>query len=251
METRNATILGMVGGALLVVALVAGAFGAVALTNSAAVQAQTGGVTAMRQVTVVGQGEIRVTPDQATVQIAVETNAPTTGEALEQNNRQSQTVIDQIKQLGVAAQDIQTSGFNIYATYDAQGSSITGYTVSNTVTVTIRDLAQTGTLLDQVVQAGANRVYGISFGLSNPEAIQNQARDAAVANARARAEQLAKASGVMLGNVLVISENIGAGPAVPMAMTMRNEAMSAAAPVPVQAGEQLVTVQVQITYELR
>ena len=122
METRNATILGMVGGALLVVALVAGAFGAVALTNSAAVQAQTGGVTAMRQVTVVGQGEIRVTPDQATVQIAVETNAPTTGEALEQNNRQSQTVIDQIKQLGVAAQDIQTSGFNIYATYDAQYS---------------------------------------------------------------------------------------------------------------------------------
>jgi uncharacterized protein len=251
METRNATILGLLGGALLVIALAAGAFAAVALSGPSSAQAQPGGVNAMRQITVIGQGEVRVAPDQATVQIGVETSAPTTREALDQNTAQAEAIIEQIRQLGVAERDIQTSGFNIYATYNEDGRTVTGYTVSNTVLVTIRDLGQAGALLDQVVTAGANRVYGISFGLSNPEEAMANARDAAVANARARAERLAQGSGASLGNVLVITENLGAGPVMPMPAAMRDEAMGAGKAVPVQAGEQLVSAQIQVTYELR
>lgn len=251
METRNATIFGMIGGALLVIALAAGAFAAVSINRAGAVQAQPGGVNAMRQVTVIGRGEVKLAPDQATVQIGVETRASTTREALDQNNAQAQAIVDEIKQLGVEERDIQTSGFNIYANHSDNGRTITGYTVSNNVMVTIRNLDQAGALLDQVVSAGANRIYGINFGLSDPESALAQARDAAVTNARERAERLAQGSGASVGSVLVITENIGSDPVMPMPAMMRSEALDAGATVPVQAGEQSFRAQVQVTYELR
>jgi uncharacterized protein len=251
METRNATILGLLGGALLVIALAAGAFAAVTVSGPRAAQAQVGGVSMARQVTVIGQGEVRMAPDQATIQIGVETSAPTTREALEQNSSQAATIIEQLKQIGVAERDIQTSGFNIYANYNEDGRTVTGYTVSNSVMVTIRDLQQTGALLDQVVAAGANRIYGISFGLSDREAALAEARDAAVANARERAERLAQGSGASLGSVLVITESIGSGPVMPMPAAMYDEAVGTGRAVPVQAGEQTISAQVQVTYELR
>ncbi|NTU84456.1 MAG: SIMPL domain-containing protein, partial [Chloroflexales bacterium] len=116
METRNATLLGLLGGALLVIALAAGAFAGVMFTRPAPAQAQGSGVPGMRQVTVIGSGEARIAPDMATVQIGVETTAPTTQEALAQNTAQAQAIIDQLKQLGVADKDLQTRGFNIYPT---------------------------------------------------------------------------------------------------------------------------------------
>jgi uncharacterized protein YggE len=249
METRNPTLVGALAGALLIAVLALGAVAGFALARPVPAQAQGPGVAGLRQVTVIGSGESRVTPDIATVQIGVETTAPTTQEALAQNNTQAQAIIDQVKQLGVADKDIQTSGFNIYATYDNDGRSVTGYTVSNMVTVVIRDLAQAGALLDQVVQAGANRVYGISFGVSDPKAAQAQAREAAVADARERAEQLARASGAQLGSVLVVSESIGSGPVVPMPMMER--AQAAGGNVPMQSGEQVIGASIQVTFELR
>lgn len=251
MEPRTTTLVGVLAGALLVAVLALGALAALTFARPAPAQAQSIGVPGMRQVTVVGQGEVRITPDLATVQLGVESAAPTVQEALAQNTAQAQAIIDQIKTLGVADKDIQTSSFNIYANYSNEGRTITGYTVSNIVMVTIRDLQQAGDLLDRVVQVGANRVYGISFGLSDPSAAQAQARDAAMADARARADQYARAGSAALGSVLVITENLGSGPIVPVAAAMRGEGAQAGAPVPVQAGEQLITAQVQVTYELR
>jgi uncharacterized protein YggE len=249
MDTRNSTLIGVLAGALLVAVLAVGALAGLAFARPAPAQAQNVGVPGMRQVTVTGQGEVRVIPDLAVMQLGVETTAPTTQEALAQNTAQAQAIIDQLKALGVAEKDIQTSGFNIYAAYANEGRTITGYTVSNMVQVTIRDLAQAGALLDQVVQVGANRVYGISFGLSDPGAAQAQARDAAMADARDRAEQYARAGGATLGNVLVITENLGS--ITPLPAMIRDEAAQAGAPVPVQPGEQTVTAQIQVTYELR
>ncbi len=251
MELRTTTLVGVLAGALLVAVLALGALAVLTFTRPAPAQAQSIGVPGMRQVTVVGKGEVRVTPDLATVQLGVETAAPTVQEALAQNTAQAQAIIDQIKALGVEDKDIQTSSFNIYANYSSEGRTITGYTVSNIVMVTIRNLQQAGDLLDRVVQVGANRVYGISFGLSDPSDAQAQARDAAMADARARADQYAQAGSATLGNVLVITENLGSSPVVPVFADMRGEGAQAGAPVPVQAGEQLITAQVQVTYELR
>jgi uncharacterized protein YggE len=247
MNTRKPALIGFLGGLALTATLALGALAGFAFGPQSA-QAQTV-ATGTRQVTVVGTGETRVAPDMATVQIGVENTAATTREALAQNTAQARAVIDKIKELGVADKDIQTSGFNIYATYNNDGRTITGYTVSNTVVVTIRDLAKAGDLLDKVVQSGANRVYGVSFGVSDPKAAMAQARDAAMADARARAEQLARAGGAQLGLVLVINENIGAPPVLPLPAMGRAEAMDAA--VPVQAGEQAISASVQVTYALR
>lgn len=201
------------------------------------------------QVTVVGVGTARATPDTARVEIGVETEADTTADALAENNTQVQRVIDRIQQLGVEEADIQTSSFNISPSYNRDGDEITGYTVRNTVNVTIRDLAQAGDVLDEVVAVGANRVFGISFSVDDPAALQETARAAAVANARARAEQLADAAGVTLGDVLVITENIGAGPPVPVLSAP--SADTAAESVPVQSGQQEISASVQITYALQ
>lgn len=227
------------------------ALAAVGLLRPAQTVTAQPGVSNMPQIVVIGTGEVKVEPDIATITIGVETKAPTTQEALAQNSAQAQAIIERIRQLGVEAKDIQTTGINIYPFYDEQGQNIIGYTVSNMVNVTIRNIAQAGDLIDQVVQVGANRLYGVSFGVSDTEAVMAQAREAAVANARARAEQMARASGASLGRVLFITENFGASPIpVPMMADAYGAPAARSAP-PVQPGQQTYSATVQITFELR
>src|SRR5215213_2768480 len=246
--TRRISLTIGVAAALLLLAILAGMVG---LLYARPVTAQTSaGVQGMRQVTVVGHGEVKGAPDTATVQIGVETEAATAKDALAQNSAQAQAVQEQLSKLGVDAQDMQTSNFSINPTYGNDGRQVTGYHVSNMVTVKVRQIGQAGTLLDQVVQAGANSIYGISFSVENPEALLDQARKAAIENARARATQLASASGTAVGDVLVINENVGAQP-IPMPMLARAEGAAANQAVPVQPGEQSFSVDVQVTFGLK
>lgn len=226
------------------------ALAAVSLFRPAQTATAQTGVANMPQIVVIGTGEVKVEPDIASIMIGVETSAPTTQEALAQNSAQAQAIIDQIRQLGIEERDIQTSGINIYPVYDNEGRNITGYTVNNTVNVTVRNIGQAGSLIDRVVQVGANRVYGISFGVSDPERVLTQAREAAVANARARAEQMARASGTTLGRVLFITENMGASPLPIPVMAQARAEMDSMAP-PVQPGQQTYSASVQVTFELR
>lgn len=246
MTQRMLTTIGLIAAALLVAVLV----GVFALLFARPATAQTQGVTGMRQVTVVGHGEAKGRPDTATVQIGVQTQAPDAKDALAQNNQQTAAVQAKLKELGIEDKDIQTSNFNINPTYDNDGRKVSGYAVSNTVSVTIRNIDQAGALLDQVVQAGANSIYGINFSVSNPEDLLGQARTAAVQNANARATQLAQAGGAAVGEVLVITENVGSAPPMPM-MARAEAGMAADSSVPVQAGEQTLSVDVQVTYALR
>jgi uncharacterized protein len=243
--------IGITIGTIAAVLLLAVLAGVVGLLYARPATAQTSvGVPGMRQVTVVGHGEIKGRPDTATVQIGVETEAGAAKDALAQNNTQAQAIQQKIKDLGVAEKDIQTSGFNIGPVYGSDGRQVTGYHVSNMVTVTIRKLDQAGTLLDQVVQAGANSIYGISFSVENPQTLLEQARQQAMQDAKARASQLATAGGAAVGDVLVISENIGAQPPAPMPMAARADAAQAPT-VPVQPGEQSFSADVQVTFALR
>jgi uncharacterized protein len=225
--------------------------GMVGLLYARPATAQTSvGVTGMRQVTVVGRGEVKGRPDTATVQIGVETEAAAAKDALAKNTDEASALQAKLKELGVAEADIQTSNFSIYPTYGTDGRQITGYHVSNSVTVKIRALDKAGTLLDQVVQAGANSVNGISFSVDDPQALLSQAREQAMRDARSHADLLAKAGGAAVGDVLVITENVGAQPPMPLAMPMAAEAADSKA-VPVQPGEQSFNLEVQVTYQLR
>jgi uncharacterized protein YggE len=229
--------------AILVVALVAIAG---ALMVRPAVAQSEAAIPDRRHITVVGHGEAEGRPDTASVQIGVTTEATTAQEALAQNNAQAQAIHAKLRELEIDPKDIQTSNFSIVPTYDKEGREVTSYRVSNTVTVTIHNLDQAGTLLDQVVQAGANRINGISFRVSDLAALQEQARASAMQNAHAKATQFAQAVGATLGPALVITENVGGQPPVPL-MT---EVAGKGGGVPIEPGQQQTSVAVQVTYAL-
>ena len=236
----------LAGGVIAVLILAAGALGALFARPGAVQAAQMGG-SYVRQITVVGTGEARGTPNQATVQLGVQTEAAVARDALAENTTKMNALIAKLKELGVAAKDIQTSNFNISPMIGENGRTVTAYQVSNNVSVVIRDVAKAGDLLDDVVAAGANTVYGISFSIDNPQALQAQARDAAIADARTRAQAMAQAAGGSVGQVLSISETIGAAP---QPLMYRAE-MAQDSAAPIEAGEQALSAQVQITFELK
>lgn len=246
MTSRSTAIMSIVASALLLLALAG--IGALLFTRPAAAQSNSG-VPGMRQVSVLGHGEVKARPDTATIQIGIDTEAANAKDALAQNNTQAQALQQKLAELKIDTKDIQTSNFSISPTYGNDGRQVTGYRVSNVVTVTIRNLDSAGTLLDQVVQAGANNIYGISFSVADTQKLMEQARQAAMADAKVRATQLATAGGAAVGDVLIISENVSAPP-VPMPMLDRAAAQGAPS-VPVQAGEQSISIDVQATFALR
>lgn len=255
MNNRFTTLI--IAIALVVLAVSAGTLG-VLLTRPQTVQGAAQSTiqgaqvvtSPIRQITVVGQGEAKAAPDTASIQLGVQTEAATAREALTSNNTQMDALIVKLKEQGVAERDIQTSNIGIYPRYDNNGRSVDAYQVTNTVTVRIRDITQTGALLDKVVDAGANNVNGISFLINDSTKLQQSARDAAIADARARAQSMAQSAGVSLGDVLAISEVIGQ-PSMPMMLRAESASMAGGGDAPVQSGEQTIGAQVQMTFELK
>jgi uncharacterized protein YggE len=199
-----------------------------------------------RTITVVGEGTAAASPDLARVSIGVVTFAPTATEATKENNDKMTGIINTLKDLGIADKDIQTTNYSISPEFSSQKgetNQITGYRVSDTVQVTVRNLDKIGTVLDQVTQAGANNISGISFGIENPATLQAEARAQAFADAQARAEDLAKLGGIQLGEILSISESTGGGP-VPVANALSSTA-------PIQPGQTEVHIQIQVIYAIQ
>ena len=199
-----------------------------------------------------GDGEVLVTPDIAIVNIGVTSRATDAAAALAANSADLAKVIDAIKAAGVAEKDIGTSGFNINPVYrqtdqpSDQPPAIIGYEVSNQVRVTIRDVKSSGGILDAVVKAGANQVYGIAFDIADRKAAAEGAIKAAIADARAKAELMAEAAGVRLVRILSINANENGGGGVPVFARMDMKA----APAPVMPGERPVSANASITWEI-
>ena len=154
-----------------------------------------------RRLTVTGRGEVRAVPDVASMSIGVETEAKTPGEALDRNAVRITAVIQRLEQAGISSKDIQTSQLGIWPVHDErqQPRRIVAYRAANRLDVTLRDVGRLGAILDQVVADGANTVNGPIFSVAAPAPLLQAARDAAVADAIAKAERFAAAAGVTLG----------------------------------------------------
>jgi uncharacterized protein YggE len=207
-----------------------------------------------RTISVTGNGIAYGTPDVAHVQIGVQSRGSDPGQAVDDNNTRMQALIAAIQGMGVAEQDLQTTNFSVYVQqdYDPQTGrplETINYVVDNTLSVTVRDTNLLGDVLSGAVEAGANTIYGVSFSVADPAALEGQARDKAVADARARAEQLAQAAGVTLDSVLTISEYTSGGQPIPIMREAADAAIGGA--VPVQTGQIQVNMQVNITYTIR
>jgi len=208
-----------------------------------------------------GHGEIMAKPDTAYVTSGVTSQAATAKDALAANTADMTALIGVLKDAGVAEEDIQTSGFAVNPNYiysdqrDANGyqlpPKISGYTVTNSVTVHVRDLSILGTMLDKEVSVGANTINGINFAVEDPSALYDQARKAAFADAKGKADLYADAAGVGLGAIENISENQGyTQPPQPYLYKATAAAADRSAPVAVEAGQLTFSIDVAITWDL-
>lgn len=189
-------------------------------------------------------------PDVATISAGVVSQAMKAGEAMAANAKAMTATIAALKRAGVADRDIQTQSISLQPQYrygDNQPPQLTGYQASNRVSVRIRDLAGAGGVIDALVSAGANQIEGPTLSVEHPEAALDEARTGALAIARARAELYAKAAGLTVRRIVRISESDGAPPIIrPMAMA----AMKRADSTPLEAGEQELTVNLSVVFEL-
>jgi hypothetical protein len=206
-----------------------------------------------RRLVVNGTGEASARPDLAVISAGVVVQAETASAALADNTRAMNAVLEQLRGSGLPAEDVQTSQFSVTPLFDNRRPDpqtpappkIVGYQVSNQVTARVRGLDQLGAVLDGLVSAGANSINGPWFEIAEPEQLQDQARDAAVADAIAKAERYAAAAKVELGEVISIEEGGSYAPPRPM---MRAEAM--AADVPIAPGQTEVSASVTMTFAI-
>lgn len=204
-----------------------------------------------------GSGDAAVAPDLAIVTLSVAETRKTAREALDVANGAMAKVIEALKKDGVAARDLQTSGLSIQAQYaypqNEDGTPkppvLTGYAVSNSLTIRIRDISKVGSVIDQAVTLGINQGGDIRFTNEDPTKTVATARTEAVKDAIEKARTLAEAAGVKLGRILEISESTNSDEPRPLA-AMRMAKESADGAVPVEAGENSYAVNVNVTFAI-
>lgn len=197
------------------------------------------------QIVVTGHGEIKVAPDRATIQIAVQTRAATATEAAAQNATKQQAVLSALRALGLTNDQLSTVNYQVYPEqrYE-QGKDpvIVGYNVTNTVVADIRRLDQVGKVIDAALSRGSNLISSLQFYASNTQAARRTAIGSAIENARGDAEAAARAAGGSLGPLLEINVT-GFVPPQPRPMMMAKAAQMDAA-TPINPGEETLAVDV-------
>jgi uncharacterized protein len=213
--------------------------------------AQSAGVPAAKTpfIEVSGRGSVQAEPDMATIRIGVTTENAKVQDAVSANTAATEKVLSELQQASIDKKDLKTSNFSVYPQYKTEGENkhqVITYRVSNTVTVTIRDISKVGDILAKAVVAGSNQITGPSFSVSKPEKYMNEARKKAVENALEKARTYAGAAGLQLGPILEISE-----PGLPTPVNFTMARSAAAAPVPIEAGEEKLEAQIFLVVELK
>lgn len=222
------------------------------------------GVSATNTITVNGDGEVFAIPDTATFSVTVQEIAKDVKSAQDTATKKSNDIIAYLKAQGVADTDIQTTDYSVNPQYDwSQGvcpqsgycppgkQTLSGYQVSQTLTVKVKDTTKAGTLLSGVGSRGASQVSGLTFTIDNPDQLQANARDKAIAKAKSKADELAKSLGVSIVRVVGFSEN-GASPVYfAKSMGMSADAVAPAAAPEIPTGQNKITSNVSITYEVQ
>jgi uncharacterized protein len=230
------------GAALLVAAVLGASVGARAEPPQPTPQPQA-------RVIVDGEGSVRVAPDYAQVNAGVTTRAKTAKQATAANSKLMSAVTAALVNAGIGQKDIQTSRFSVEPVYVSQGanteSKLTGFSASNQVNVRVRQIAKVGEILDRLVTAGATNVGGVSFLHSDLSRTLDNAREAAIADARRKAEVYAHAAGLTLGRVAWITEESGYAPPFPVGAPR-----ALAAAVPISPGEDTLRVQITVGFEI-
>ena len=208
-----------------------------------------------RLISLTGHGEVRAVPDMAVINMGVVSSAETARAALDANTKAMTELMANLKAASIDDKDISTSNFSVnprldYGQNGGQVPKLVGYDVTNSVTVIVHKIDGLGALLDKAVSSGSNQINGISFSVSKPDDAMDEARKLAVKDATHKAQIYAGAASINLGNIMSLSES--GGMAEPQVMFSRAKAMSAdSAPVPIAQGSQVISVEVNISWELK
>ena len=213
-----------------------------------------------RTLTLTGIGEVRATPDMAVIQIGVVRQANTARKAVTLNNIAMQKIVDVVTKAGIENKDIQTSNFSVQPKYlypartktaPQKPPRIIGYTVSNNLAITVRNLPKLGRILDQVVSAGANNIGSIRFSIQNLEPLKNAARRTAMHNAITKAKLYANEAGFILGPIKSVNEiNSQRGPRPVYAQAVARASYKQAS-VPIAQGQQSIQIQINVVWEIK
>jgi len=219
--------------------------------------AQETGALHIQTPSVTAQGEAVITaePDQAEIDIGVVTQARSAPEAAKENAKKVRDVIAEVKKIVGKDDEVKTAGYSLNPNYRyPQGGKpvITGYTATNTLRITIGNLANVGNLIDVSMQSGANSINRLAFTLKDEHAVQLQALRVASQKASAKAKEMAGALGLKIVKILALNEgDRGVRPIImPLARGAQMEAMTAASPTPVEAGTIEVRSSVTLTAEV-
>lgn len=221
-------------------------------------RARTDGPT----ITVSGTGKTSTPPTIAQINFTVDERAKTEADAQAQATSKTNAALEAVKKLGIEEKDIQTQGYQVSPQYETpncrpgaacpQTNTITGYQVTQTITLKVRDTGKAGEVLQALATAGVQNVSGPNFQVDDPTEVQAEARAKAIADAHEKAEVLARQLGVRLGSVVSFSENGGGYPVFEAMMTKSAGVGGAVAPAPsIPVGETETNVTVNITYEIR
>ncbi|HUO55943.1 MAG TPA: SIMPL domain-containing protein [Candidatus Paceibacterota bacterium] len=229
------------------------------------------GIQPTSTIDVSGTGKVTAVPDTATFTFTTQATAADVGTAQSKATQATNAIVSYLTGAGVSSKDIQTSDYEIYPQYSYQDAAcplnvssggtipycppgkqtLTGYQISQTDTVKVEDLSKAGTLLAGVGSRGVSDVSGLTFTVSNQEDLQNQARDMAIADAQKNAQDLAKALGVSIVDVVSYSENNNTPGPLPIYAMATNGAGSSAPVAPqISTGQNTITSDVSVTYEI-
>jgi len=239
--------------------LVAGLVAVVALIGVAGCTpvGTTGTVQSVQQegIWVSGTGEVTADPDVVHIRLGIEAQQETVAHAQSDAAAAMDRVMTALRSGGVADEDVQFQSFSIRQVTrwdrDLEEEIVVGYRVSNDVLIKVREVDRTAALIDDAVVAGGDliRIDGISFTVDDSTPFHAEARQEAMADAAAKAEELAELAGVRLGNATFISESSMGQPPVPVLVEMA--AMSDTVSTPISPGEVEIRVTVQVVYEIR
>ena len=211
--------------------------------------------TTKRVLTMAGTGEATAVPDQATFRLSVTAKRADLDAALDEANRQMREALARLAELGVAKEDVQTTGLSMNPEYEYHNytpPTLTGYRVTQTARVLVKELRNAGKAISAVVESSSNgvRVSAIQLQIGDPEAVLAQARDAAVKEATAKAEQYAAATGQTLGEVIELKEVSASAPRDYVEQSGAYDGLMARAykAMPIRAGEDELSVAVQIVW---
>lgn len=246
MEPLHKTLLNWALVALVSVGVI---FGIVLINKTLAT------ATTTNTVSFSGRGTVVARPDVALVNVTILTEAATSKAAQDDNSVRSQQVVDYLEGQGIEEKDIKTSGYNISPqyTYPRGGEpEVTGYQVRQSIDVKIRDLDAVGDILSGVVSAGANTVGGVNLTIDDPEALQEEARAKAIADAKEKAKTLERQLGISLGRIINFSEGGGGSVFTARALSVEEDAVGFGGAAPsIPVGENEVVSNVTLTWQIK